>query len=274
VIEHLGTDDRARDHFLRSCSINGALLALSVAGGRGGERELPLMRTDSDWDALADRLHELPAELEPAELTGLLDALELMLETLPGGHPRVEAQALAGAVLNRVAALSDRARTPISLSLLEAWLTVAGCLERRPPPPDVRITWAELLPATAPALDDTAALERFADWLALAELLIEHEHELLGELGFPGHTGEVCRDFLHSVADGADALEPRALSLTLRVLWLIERVMLTLASLAAGLRRTLTEREPPPPEPQVRPLGPEHERRSGAIDVDRVLRDL
>ena len=74
VIEHLSSDPEARERFLHNCSVHGALLALSLGGGHRGERELPLLQCDGDWDALTDRLYTLASELEPAELLGLMDA--------------------------------------------------------------------------------------------------------------------------------------------------------------------------------------------------------
>ncbi len=65
VIETLIADDRARRHFLRRTGVHGVELALSTAGGRAGARRLPLIQTDADGDALADRLYELVAELSP-----------------------------------------------------------------------------------------------------------------------------------------------------------------------------------------------------------------
>jgi len=64
LIEELTGDDRAREQFLRRCSVYGALLALSIAGGPTGGRRFPLIQRDADWDALTDRLFVLVPELE------------------------------------------------------------------------------------------------------------------------------------------------------------------------------------------------------------------
>jgi hypothetical protein len=116
VIDHLGSDDAARRQFLRSCSVHGALLALSVAGGDSGDRALPLLRHDADWDALTGRLYDLIPQLEPVELIGVLEALVL---TTRGGlevSSKVEAEALAEAVLSRVRSLWNTTRAPLSLA--------------------------------------------------------------------------------------------------------------------------------------------------------------
>ena len=276
VIDHLADDDRARQHFLRNCSINGALLALSVAGGGSGDRVMPLLETDSDWDDLTDRVHDLVPELEPPELIGLLDALALTVDALTAGHLRVEAQALAGAVLTRVAASWNRSRTPIPLSQLEAWLTLASTLEQPPAPPELAITWTELLPLDAPALGDIGALERFADWLGLVELLFDHDDAQLGELGFPGQATWICRGFLASIATSIDDLDPRAIAPAMRAVGRIGRVMVTLSEPASAVRERLreTEAEPLATGPQLRPAARDSVQRAGVADVERVLRDL
>lgn len=68
VIDRLREDATERRSFLRRCGTYGALLALSGGGGVSGERELPLLIDDADWDALTDRLGELLRELEDATL--------------------------------------------------------------------------------------------------------------------------------------------------------------------------------------------------------------
>ncbi len=273
VIEHLADDAGARERFLGSCSINGALLALSIAGGSRGDRIMPLLRTDGDWDRLTDRLHDLLPELEPTELIGMFDALGATIDSLTPGHLRVETEALAGAVLDRVAALWNRSRAPIGLSQLEAWLTLASLLERPPVAPKLATTWAELLPVGAPPLADIAALERFADWLGLLELLLDHQQRRLPELGFPGRAMPICGAFLASVDSGIDGLDPRAIAPVARALARIGRVTAALSEQARLLRRRLRDDDPPAPEPP-RPLDPDPDPRVGALDIERVLRDL
>src|SRR5437588_9773703 len=52
VIDHLASDDQARETFLQRCGLQGFLLALSTAGGATGERKSPLLVRAEDWDAL------------------------------------------------------------------------------------------------------------------------------------------------------------------------------------------------------------------------------
>ena len=197
VIGTLVANDEARRHFLERCGVHGFALALSTAGGATGERTLPLLEDDADWDVLTDRIYELVAELEPAELIAALSALRQALDELHAapwaGHSRMaandavanrEAHALARTALVRSAAVWDAKRKPIPLGPLESWLAVGSRLDPLPPAPEMSVTWAELLPATVPSCGDRVAIERFVDWLTLCELLWAYDPTLREELGF------------------------------------------------------------------------------------------
>lgn len=274
VIDHLSSEHEARQRFLRNCSVHGTLLALSLGGGHRGERQLPLLQRDADWDALTDRLYTLVPELEPAELLGLMDGLELTIHDLRGTPAALEADALATAVLARLTTVWTTGGEPIALPALEAWFTLAGGLSSKPEPPAISITWAELLPTAAPQPTDGASLERFADWLTLAELLMDYDPGLLAGLGFPGHTERFCAGFLEALEPGRRGIAPAEISHAVRALNRIPRVIPTLADRADSVRFSLRNQEylssmssrndpPPGPAPQT-----------GSLDVQRVLADL
>jgi hypothetical protein len=195
VIEHLIADTSARERFLRRCGINGAVLALSIAGGTTGERRLPLLVTDEDWDVLADRVYELAPDLEEAEQSALVDALSAAVEELEGSTTESEIRAFAQTVLSRISRLWGAAHAAVPLHLLEAWLALARDLAPSPDPAGLVATWAELLPADAPAPDDRDGVRHLVDWLTLVGLLRDNTPEVLAELGFPDRTRHVLNSF-------------------------------------------------------------------------------
>lgn len=193
VVEALAQDAGERRRFLARCGVDGAALALSTAGGAAGERERPLLREDADWDALADGLHRLCVDVEEA------DAIRL-LAVLTEPEPEPEVAALAGLVARR---LGRRWRgQAVSVDALAAWAAVAAGLVEPGEPPSPVPTWLALEPDRAP--DSPAALERFADWLRLADLLARHDPALLAGLGFPDRHTPVLGEF----AQAAPADEP------------------------------------------------------------------
>jgi hypothetical protein len=75
VIEELREDPIARHGFLSVSGVDGVTLAVSRAGGVAGERTLPLLITDGDWDVLGDRVPALLGELEDGDLPRMLLAI-------------------------------------------------------------------------------------------------------------------------------------------------------------------------------------------------------
>ena len=274
VIDHLSSDRDARERFLRNCSVHGALLALSLGGGVTGVRELPLLRCDADWDALTDRLYDLLPELEPGELVDLMDALMVTIGDVRWTASRTEADALASAVLSGVRNLWTRARTPIPLVGLETWLTLAGALSSKPEPPALGITWTELLPTAAPNLLDPAGVERFADWLTLADLLLEHARDRLTGLGFPGRSREICDSFLSPLEEADDPISRHGVDHALRALSRIPHVVPGLADRADSVRFRLRILEAASTPPTISSTPPHTPQSTGHLDVERVLKDL
>lgn len=275
VIRRLEDDPRARRHFLGHSGVHGTVLALSTAGGAAGERRLPLVGSDADWDVLTDRVYALVSELAPTELIALFAALsEALIELRDNPGARHEAQAAARTALGRAAALWNSAPKPIPLAALEAWLALGRTLRPRPELPELSVTWVDLLPTRAPRLDDRVEMERFNDWLALCEMLHRYDPALRSERR---EHHELMAEFL----DGADLrrLEQSPQSLPANEL---EQVLHALASiavlapelgpyvehLAGALRRSRAAAA-------SAPTGSEQPLYVGeAFDVHRVLADL
>jgi hypothetical protein len=173
VIDRLAADPAARREFLAACGVEGALLALSVGGGYSGERALPLLQSDADWDALGAGLHLLLRDADDPGLVRLLGALGAAASApLPAARRR-ELDALTLAALEQVRDRWDAGHLPLALPPLEAWFDATTRLHEPPRPPDVAATWIELLPDGD---------EPSAEWLALARLLRDHAPETLERL--------------------------------------------------------------------------------------------
>lgn len=288
VIDELAADDRARRDFLGACGIQGAALALSTAGGSAGERTLPLLRDDSDWDALAGRLAALLPELQPAETTLILATFAEANQSTTA-HERDELDALAGETLGHLGRSWQAAGNAVPIGLLAAWLALAAELRQPPPPPTVAIaaTWIELLPAEAPDLTAPAQVAALDDWLALAELLAAHAPDTLRRFGFPdGQTATL--EAIVTATRGLTPIDiqPAARTVLIRVLHRIARLALELAFEALAAATHLVDADRPvvdEPEPELRELSPELERllelpfasrRDDHALVARVLRDL
>jgi hypothetical protein len=254
VIEALARDDTARRRFLAHCGVDGAALALSEAGGAAGERVRPLLRGDADWDALGDGLHRLCPELSEAGAVQLLTVLA-------AGEPDPELSALAELVARRLAA--QWREHVVGVDALVAWAAVAGRLPRRPPAPPVAPTWHTLAPQHAPR--EPAEVERFADWLRLAELLERHDPELLAGLGFPEHYAPLLDDFASATPRDEPPVEHE---LRLQALGRLQDLYPRCTGPALESVNVLSEDD----EPLLAATAPVAD--GGGFPVARVLRDL
>jgi hypothetical protein len=246
VITELARDPALRRRFLKHCGVDGAALALSCGGGEKGERVRPLLCEDTDWDALGDGLHRLCDELDQRDAVRLLAVLE-------GDDD--ETRALSAQVLERIERCWDG--SAVDVEALEAWSQAARGL---PGLKTVAATWLELEPACAPATP--VELERFADWLRLAELLRAYDGDLLEQLGFPGRFQAILDAFVEQLPDGEPPLERE----------LRHDARLRLLRLDPARAIAILEPEPEPDIgrydiPAIDPLAP-------SFAVDRVLRDL
>ena len=205
VIEELRTDREGRKRFLGACSLEGILLAISTAGGSSGERSLPLLAEDLDWDALTNRLATLVPELDEPDISRLLLTLgETRRTTAEVGRSEIEALATYALQLLTQRWNGERAAVPVGL--LASWFDLAARLRERPNQPELGSTWISLLPTERVDLDASSDVSRFDDWTALCEFLHEHASELLRTFGFPGRQGEIIRTFVTDVEWVASAI--------------------------------------------------------------------
>ena len=268
VIEQLTADAPGRRSFLARAALDGVLLALSVAGGRRGERMFPLLAEDRDWDVLGDRLAGLARQADDHDVLRLLGAVSAAFDAGPPASALAELRALADALLDTLRRRFDRGDAPTAVACIAAWLELADRAGRGDTPRSVGRTWFALLPGAdaAPSDDDLRAAD---DWLWLVEALSAHRPWELHRLGFP-------QRHKATLASLAAACEPvpgdDAAGDALR-----DAVRLRLARLSlpyGPVRATGAEAaEPSPARPSRRPGSPGAE--SGDDDtVARILRDL
>jgi hypothetical protein len=257
VIDDLAGNPEARRRFLRAAGIDGVELALSVAGGALGERNLPLVTDDGDWDVLTTRVLELVHELDSEAVARLLHALAEAVTTAPDAWSSREAAVLAREALSATAAKLEDAAVP--LPLIEAWLAAASAARPAPEPPSFSRVWARLLPS--PPFDDPAEVGRADDWLALAVVLWRYRRDDLAELGFPNRYGDVIAALVEAGTRAPeDPLMARALTRLARMVPDVPGLTPVLGELEFEERR-IRETAGPEFEPE-------------GFSVGSVLRDL
>ena len=207
VIEELATDTDARRAFLRDCSVEGILLALSTGGGVTGDRSLPLLIDDADWDLVGDRAVDLLLGLDDPAIVRLLTALS-ETHSVASERQTAELEALAGSVLEQLARRWNSAHRVVPVGVLAAWFELACQLRPRLPEPELAPTWVEHLPTERVDISDQSDLTSFDDWIALAALAREHTPKTLAAFGFPESQAEVLERFVFDAASYAEGTSP------------------------------------------------------------------
>ena len=281
VIDELRSDSAARRRFLAACGVDGVVLALSHAGGASGERTMPLLTGDADWDLLGDRIHYLLRELEQQDIARVLLALADTLRIATYEAQVREAHSLAACVLATTKRAWDQQYQPLPVFLLEAWYLVNARLHESLESPLLGPTWAELHPGSLLLEEpDRAELARAEDWLALAEILRRHDPAALEGLGFFGRDRVLLDSLIATLARAAAGEELRPLCEDVLV-----RIEALMPDLAAGAHSAIeigrrvegmrSERWWVPEDivapPTTEPVTAGDFKRE---DIDRVLRDL
>lgn len=193
VIDHLMTYEPARFDFLQKASVGGVVLALSTAGGSEGSRDLPLVRTDNDWQGLGARIAELIADASPSEQETLLAAFEAPIRHSEGQPYRASLVGLLAGTLAVLRGIWNASPTKIRAEALRLYTSLSEVTRPLEPLPDLFPTWSAAVERAGLAValeaeqddeeenefEDPSALLALSNWLALARLIARNEPRLL-----------------------------------------------------------------------------------------------
>ena len=191
VIDQLERDPARRRAFLARCGIEGALLALSIAGGPAGERTLPFLIDDGDWDELLAHADALVAELDTAERVRLARQVsEAILDRSHHDDRRATAEldALAARLLETILPAPIDQTT---LVLLSEWYALSELVREPPSPPDVAGVWIETVPTDELDLASREGVATLEAWTVLIGLLVRNDPAAVRRFGFPAGQDEV-----------------------------------------------------------------------------------
>lgn len=183
VIEHLMDHPGDRRRFLSRCGVDGLALALSVSGGRAGERRLPLLQRSDDWTAVRLRAVQLVPAIDDLERRRLLAALRGLSEAVPAGPLRAEKTRMQREVLETLVAAWNAQAAPIAQGSLEVFYLVS--LEVRPlvAGPHLDSTWDALADQLIADDDfDAGDADRALEFLALVQ---RNEPRFLRQIDWP-----------------------------------------------------------------------------------------
>jgi hypothetical protein len=195
IIEHLMRRPNERRRFLQHCGVAGLELALSISGGRSGERELPLLQTDDDWLTFGRRSIQLIHEMTIDEHQGLMSATRSLLQSAQAGSDR-ESQAvtLAREILPAIVAEWDSRTSVLTTGALQHFYTLSEMVLPLSGGPQLAQTLrTQLGPLQGDNYPDL--VNDTLDWeaLDLALLVKRNEPRALRQTGWPQEHSEYLR---------------------------------------------------------------------------------
>jgi hypothetical protein len=263
VVDALAANPAERQAFLRAAELPGIELALSVGGGASGERALPLLVADEDWDALGDAVHRLAREASQSDARRTLDALAIALDAA-AEDDRAHGELVSTTEL-ALRTIRRRIRA-WDADLLERWLTLAEHLPQPPAPPDLVETWHARRPLTVD-VDDPASVAALDAWLAVVEALAAWHPDGADITPYLADEHPLLRDVVRDLEARPRPLREPELA-ALRRIWGLDGV------LAERAMRLVQGRGHAEPAPGAEPLPVSLPGAAAAADGRRVRRIL
>jgi hypothetical protein len=202
VIEQLSTNDQARHKFLTRCGRAGFLLALSVAGGSTGTRQMPLLRHANDWQALCEAAPRVLRYGSSAQRE-VLGSLHSALITGAQTHSAKSDLGMLGYTI--LATLRDTWSNGEQLpdsEVLRRFYAASERLTPLPAGPDLQPIWtasfktAQQESAGFQPGERQAELGEVHDWLKVVDVIAANEPRFLRQVGFPDRFSDIAATLL------------------------------------------------------------------------------
>lgn len=212
VIEYLMNHDVERQRFLKTADSPGLVLALSSAGGREGERSLPFLRNDRDWDVLQQRYRELACELGSDEqlalMRGLLSPLLQPGNTIRDADQR-RIRTIAAQALEEIRSSWDARSDPLRVRTLEAYYELSVSARIYVQSPQLARSWDSVIDTLRQAVSsgrvwsNVSAPKRLLD---MVDVLAKNEPRFLRVARWPHVATESLEAVLEAVDERSSSL--------------------------------------------------------------------
>jgi len=199
VIEQLAIDINLRSRFLELMDIEGVKLAVSQAGGRRGDRRLPLLVSESDWKLLLSRSLEIVKNSDVPTAILMIRILRSATVDLPGitrNQLLRVLEACCGAIRVRV----DETQCVIKEAELRELLEATVLIDPLPVLPQLGPTWksatSSFRATIKSATDGSELIDGFAveEWVRLTDLLVKNEPRFMRQVNYPqAFTGDITQ---------------------------------------------------------------------------------
>ena len=210
VIQTLHDNEYYRQPFLRSATLDGVLLALSTAGGKDGERIVPLLVDPADWASLEGAATSLIKSGQLDAIQALLTSLDTLARSLridgPAGQVHKESfQAVLTSILLECTKRWNAGSDPIPILSLQTYAKLSVLIDPIPPVPSLKLSWIHYWDSAKMALTNRVTTENglgaVMSWFEYVQLVESTEPRFLTQSKFPEEYVAIVGHFLEIELD-------------------------------------------------------------------------
>jgi hypothetical protein len=218
VIDELASTAEEQLLFLKRVSATGVKLALSLAGGSAGDRQLPLMRIEGSWAALHLRCKEIASGADDDSVAELLNILTNAFQSdeQTPATPKQSVSEILRTVCDVAATRWDQRGEALDLDVLKAFHRAAATLTPCPTAPSAEATWEVATEKLGLSLDAGVELDphELDRWFELDGLLERAYPDFTASADFRDRRAAIeNRLFEHAeraISAGADLRDPES----------------------------------------------------------------
>jgi hypothetical protein len=211
VIEELAKEHDLQSKFLESMSLQGIKLAISDSGGAVGDRHMPLMTHQGNWDLLKRRCLKVIASGTQEEITDLLTVIVSAATNTTDTERKSHLGRTIASVCEAVRTKWDCNASSLSTEDLTAYCNASILIAPLAPIPKLASSWEFHLDAMKETIEqaengDLLNPRPIRKWVAFTAVVHDNEPRFLRVVGFPWRLiGDINR--LIAVIDSELALD-------------------------------------------------------------------
>lgn len=199
VIEELAHEHDLQTKFLGSMSLQGIKLAISDSGGATGDRHMPLMNYQGNWELLTNRCLNVVASGTQDEMTDLLTALTSAATNTTDSKRKSHLCKTIASVCEAARTKWDSNSSSLSTEDLTAYCDASILLAPLASIPKLTSSWKAHLDAMEETIEDAENDQilnprPIRKWVAFTAVVHNNEPRFLRAVGFPWKlTGDINR---------------------------------------------------------------------------------
>jgi len=211
VIDEISDSIAISNRLLEFATLDVIKLAISDAGGLSGNRKLPLLTNNDQWELFRNRCIQMVDEInEQYLLASLLTTLKSSFSNSTDLLIKTKIAAISGGILEKLRVKWNLSKEIINHDLLYAYYEAAVDVTPLLPSPDLSSSWDASLSTFENGLriwkeNNNLGLTAVSEWIELFGVLNDNEPRFLRQIGFPEEFSKTIETFIELAGEELEA---------------------------------------------------------------------